>query len=191
MADLSKEEKARIAEKIQKCMALAGSSNVHESSLAAEKAREILEKYNMTMTDVEIMNAEILEEDYRPTWMAEYGKTVPYDIFPGWVRELMWGIDEYFNVKVLQGHGWDLHRGKKFNKIMVIGAETDVLTFKYVFNFLLGRVEKLTYDYLATKKDELDEEKTYGRTYRNEVRASFQFGAIRGIVSKLRVESAK
>lgn len=46
-------DKAKVIDKIQKLLALSTSSNLHEASLAAEKAGEMLAKYDLDMMDVE------------------------------------------------------------------------------------------------------------------------------------------
>lgn len=52
-----------IIEKIQKLLSLATSDNQHESDLASKKAQELLIKYNLSMSQVEIKEYNKLEVD--------------------------------------------------------------------------------------------------------------------------------
>lgn len=56
------EKRARAMDKIKKCIALAQSSNPHESEAAMRQARKLMEKYRLEISDVHATEAEELQE---------------------------------------------------------------------------------------------------------------------------------
>jgi hypothetical protein len=53
MADLNREERERVYDKVRKLLALSKSPNEHEAALAAERAREILDRYQISLAEVD------------------------------------------------------------------------------------------------------------------------------------------
>lgn len=58
----SKEKQNEIIPKLQKLLALATSPNEHEAKLAMEKAVDLMEKYSLSMSDVEEQNGRTINE---------------------------------------------------------------------------------------------------------------------------------
>ena len=61
MEKMTREEREKLFDKIRKLMALSHSPNEHEAALAAARAREILDKYDLSLTEVEMSGEEIIE----------------------------------------------------------------------------------------------------------------------------------
>jgi len=79
--DGAKTDKKRIAEKVAKCLALAGSSNPHEAENAARQARALMKKYGLSATDVSVTgvkeNATKAGTTSKPPfWLAALAATV-------------------------------------------------------------------------------------------------------------------
>jgi hypothetical protein len=120
-------ERERIIERVRKLFTLASQQDSEEEAKAAAmKAREILEKYDLTLSEVEIEKA-------GPSLCAEHriyhkGKKVPL-----WAKYLVSSVDLGFGVKSfinLSPAGY-----------IFVGVEPDVTiarqTFEYLYNYIL------------------------------------------------------
>lgn len=166
--------KSEVAEKIKKLLELSKSCNEHEAALAAQKAKEILEKYNMTLTDVQIHTSE-MDELYMKILkkgMMKQGEKVYYKKLPHWCLYLC-HIDQYFNTTFI------LHRK---SGISVLGAKADVEVVSYVYQYLVKEIERLTEVHMGGFK---------GMPFTTQmgIRQAYAIGAAKGVVGKLKDEA--
>lgn len=168
---ITEDKKHDIAEKVQALLRLSESSNPFEAGLAAEKAREILEKYNITLNDVEISTAEMIEEEIK---VAHRGReTVSYTKLPSWVRRLLTPMRTYFYIRpLLAGNG----------KILFLGAKQDVDVAVYVFSYLVREIERITDAYMKECSGS-------SLAYQKSQRASYTNGAVTGVAEVLKSEA--
>lgn len=164
-----------IAKKIKKLLALSESSNADEAALAAEKARELLEKYNMTLTDAEIKSSEMANDDFRIYHNSKQYPDWFYQKHPRWLMGLHNVMSRYFYVRVL-------YSGSGF--MIYLGAKTDVEVAKYIVQYLVHEIERLADDYLKKYRGS-------GISEMKNLRASFCIGVVQGIRHKLESEKAK
>lgn len=167
-----------VAERVKKLLALSKSSNIHEAQLAAEKAREYLTKYGMTLTDVEIQTADMIRDEVRtpyhsPGWENQYRKTINL-----WQSRLFGVMIRYYFIHVVTDN-----QGTAY----FMGARTDVEVARYVYLYLCNEIFRLADVYLATEKRE--------RPYLNQgelkkLRMAFSVGAVEGL-RELHAEMSK
>ena len=119
-----------IVEKIQKLLRLSESSNPNEAALAAQRASEMMLKYNISKA--------VIESAENP----EKRESVLYQMFdecPGKNRNFFRGdlansIAAFFDTKIL----W------KGNDLWLIGTASDMNAVKYLFGAILNQIEELT-----------------------------------------------
>lgn len=58
----TKNSMEQVVEKIQKLLALANSDNENEAKLASKKAHELMIKYNLSASEVEMINKEYINK---------------------------------------------------------------------------------------------------------------------------------
>jgi len=90
MTKTKKLNRDKVAEMIQKLIALQESPNEHEAALAAAKVQELLTKYNMDLAEIQPITADVnlVVEGYAYDW--EYVKTLP-----DWMMNLAQVIAQY------------------------------------------------------------------------------------------------
>jgi hypothetical protein len=130
MDKLTREEKEKIIDKVRKLMALSHSPNEHEAALAATRARELLDKYDLSLTEVEINEEEIIEH------RVDTGTHQP----PLWMGRLAVCVSSAFNCKVFRVYGIMVFCGTK--------ADTQVADFTY--SFLFRTVKRLSKEHKAS-----------------------------------------
>jgi hypothetical protein len=182
----SNNEQKRLSEKIKKLLALSESSNENEALLAAAKAKEMLERYNLSLADIE--TCEIVEKNY------DTGKSR----MPGWLLQLGASVARGFNCDIYyrrkEGNG--LHGTSKITtNICFVGTDLDTEIAEYVFEYLRKTVESVT----AKKMKELKMPKfaqvlRINRTsYLRKMRNSYRIGLVAALDEKIKcfAESGK
>lgn len=173
-----------IAEKIQKLFALAESSNPEEAGLAAEKARQLLEKYNMSLTDVEIKTAEMVEAGVgvdKCYGRIRRGYDRKYKNIPAWSYGLIGLMKEYFYIETLLA-------GSRYSKdnMYFLGAKKDVDVATYVFQYLFRETERLCDLYMKQYRGQhLGQHEAKALSY------SYKMGVVSGIEEVLRKQCAQ
>lgn len=158
----------KIKEKIEKLLNLSLSENVHEASVALNKAMELMYKYNLTEDDIRkqtIITKVIMCDYYRlPRWLI-------------FLNNILSNLSGCFCI--YQNGNKTLKIKSKFQ---ITGKESDVQNFCYLSEFLTKICETKTNEYsddisgiFPTKE------------FNNKVK-SFRFGFINGIYSKLKKE---
>lgn len=143
---MGKEERQKILEKIKKLLSLSNSLNEHEAELAALRAREILARYNLSLSDTEINNDESLKSairldiDFNEKWTAA-------------TTTLAWAVSNATDCKWFMRYNPKTYRGDKaaYN-IAFIGVGADVQVASYLFTYLYRTMSKLSYKYLKQNK---------------------------------------
>jgi hypothetical protein len=116
--------KAEVIDKIRKLLALSESPVENEAAIAAEKARELLSKYNLGMSDLSITE---LKKRLSVTERVVEDKKVLQD----WVQNLVAHVSEAFDCECVL----NTKAGRK-NRIIFIGSAEDSLVAVYVFQYL-------------------------------------------------------
>ncbi len=128
-------EKQRIVERIKKLLALAGQEcSLEEAQAAFLKARELMQKYNVTLSEVEVLQDGV-------TGCAVGVSTLKESYFPTWVKLLARAVANGFDVRVI----YDGHTSKK--TVHFVGVFPDGLIGKQVFDFLYSYALRNAPDY--------------------------------------------
>ena len=123
---------SEVAKKVKKLLSLGESNNEHEASLAMLKAQELLDKYNMSLSDVEIQLEEYIFEKVE----FEHKKA------PKWIHRLSSIIAQNSYCKLLIGSG--------SNYIKFFGARPDTEVANYMVNYLHRTINELSRKYAGT-----------------------------------------
>lgn len=129
-------EKKKLLEKVKKLMALSSSPNEHEAALAAERAKEILDKYNLSLSEVEI--GEIEDKKY------DLGITKVQN----WQLNLANCTAKTFNCQSYYTKGY----GSMTAKLYFVGNEADVEVVEYFYSYLTRVIRKLTTPHIRSLK---------------------------------------
>jgi len=124
------EERQRIIERVQKLFALAEQKDSpEEARLAAMRAQELLQKYDLSLSEVEI-------KQEGSSLCGEQRVTLNGGNRPTWTRFLHSTVGDGFGVSCLSG------RSLSGAVLVFIGVEPDVTiakqTFQYLYNFILS-----------------------------------------------------
>lgn len=118
----------KIVEKIKKLLSLSGSPNEHEAQSALLKAQELLAKYQLSMSDLEIQN-ETKEEVVEVSVEATLSRTP-------WKGRLAIVIAENFRC-----YSW-LVKGHRSSYIVFLGNSSDVEICKLTLDFALKFIQR-------------------------------------------------
>jgi phosphomannomutase len=126
------EERQRIIERVQKLFALAAQNDSpEEAQLAAMRAQELLQKYDLNLSELDIKRG-------GSNLCGEQHIQLKKRNTPAWIKFLYSAVAE--------GFGVDCYRGLRlFDTILIyIGVEPDVTIAKQTFEYLYNFIE--TYD---------------------------------------------
>ena len=170
------EEHKSMIEKIQKLLKLAASDNIHEAELAAQKAQELLVKYNLDMQQVTGVDFEYKEEDF----MSGLSKiTYQHSVVQHILRN-------YFFVECLTQRKLVCRypRKKWIGTIKIYGKSTNVEIARYVYTFLYRTFADLWRQY---KKQVVSS----GLKCSERNRRAYTLGIMRGLSDKLETARKK
>jgi len=155
------EDKARMIDKVRKLLRLSKSSNEHEAALAAQRAQEILSKYNLTLTEEEVKgeHANVLSQDTNHQ-------------FTRWMVNLAWAVGESFDCN------WFKDRR---HHISFVGVGADSEIAMYTFMYLMEEIYRLA--------GEFNEGKLISQGQKRIRRESFSIGAVATIREKLKKQT--
>lgn len=168
----------KLLEKIQKLLSLATSSNENESSVAAQKAQELIVKYNI---DMQQLQDETFEYQWHVLADEPYLRMHQKFILPI--------LKDFFFVKTLLSPKWT----GKYTKVgarvfktelQILGTPTNVIIADYIFTYLSETYQRLWLEY--KRSNGLDEK----------ARQAYYHGLTQGLREKLELvrkqsESAK
>jgi hypothetical protein len=167
-------DKRQVTEKIKKLLRLSESPNENEAALAAVRAQEMMEKYQISIMDTddggELSTADDFTVDqkgrFEPWYLAFFvGLATLYDLNPYLKRNCR-------------------KNGKNYTKLQVIGLETDAEVFRYAFQFLTDTTLRLYKQELEKKKRAAGA--VPSRKQINTFRYSFCQGCTTRILKKMR-----
>jgi hypothetical protein len=125
----------RMIERVRKLLALSRSSNPHEASAAAEKARELVEKYKLAQADLEMREEGAAIESH------DYSQNVV-----GWQRDLGFVLARSFFCRAIHTPRGKDTGGRSW--LHLVGKPEDIETVLALFGFLrveLKRLSKIAY----------------------------------------------
>lgn len=178
----SNHEHKKLLERIRKLLALSESPNENEALLAAAKAKDMLERYNLSLADIE--TCEITEKNY----------ATGSSRMAGWLLQLASSVARGFNCEIYYRKTMD-GKSKLTASICFVGTNIDTEIAEYVFEYLRKTVESVT----AKKMKELKMPKfakilKINRTsYLRKMRNSYRIGLVAALDEKVRhfAESGK
>lgn len=166
---MSHEANEKIALRVKKLLALATSSNEHESKIAMAKAMELCTTHNLSIQYVESVGEKETEDDKFVRHDVEVGR-VPYEY-----KLVAPIIRDFFYVNPV------LLNGKTF---AFIGRESNVEIGMYVFEFLATKFLSLWLEYRTAMKKA-------GRNVSGGMKIEFMNGLQVGFMRKLRDSRAE
>lgn len=169
---MNAEEKKGILEKVQKLLALAAANantTEHEAASAATKARELLDKYDLSMTELEHLEAEVVETP------CDTGTRQPHY----WMRRLAVVVCDAFNCKTFRYGG----------RMVMVGAKADTQIAQYLYAYLFRTIDRLYREYYQSldRSGQLSMLQMRGVT--RSYMQSYATGLVKGIDEKLRVHA--
>ncbi len=120
-------KKEEVIAKVEKLLKLGESSNEHEASLAIERARELMTKYQIEAVELKD---------------ADSGIKVAHELVEEYVREARWegilshAVGNYCEIKIYTRKG-------RTNKTMAIGLESDIILYKNMIEYLKNTIIRL------------------------------------------------
>jgi hypothetical protein len=160
---------SRVVARVQKLLALAGSSERHEAEAAMRKAHELMLRHNLDA--VQLGAGGTGEGGYEVRHLGD-----PARRRSSVERDVVALLTEYFFVEVIEIASYVPSTGKSGVVFEVCGARANVAMAEHVFGFLVGTAERLWQD--ARRRRRLP----------GVERVPFQSGVIRGFGEKLRAE---
>ena len=118
--------RAQAISKAQKLLRLAESPNENEAALAAAHTKRILTEFNLTVIEVN-------EETGGIGYVKEF--TVKIEKYEQWIQELL------NTIKVI--YTCDIFLGRDLLTVVFIGEETNAKIAAYVFEYLMGSINKM------------------------------------------------
>jgi hypothetical protein len=155
----------RLLDKVKKLLALATSSNEHESLSAMNKVRELYAKHNLDEDAAKLSNLSfshvVITHGKKRIEMAQ--------------RKIIGILVGHFFVQVIVFSLFDAKTAERHKAIEIIGTRENVLMAEYVYYFLHQQA-----DYLVREK-----EKDSGQRLTRTIRKSFTLGILQGFSGKL------
>jgi len=137
-------DRQKVLSKIQKCLALAASSNPHEAATAMRQAQALMREYGVE--EGEVLAAQVSEADAR----------TPAAKRPAvWESYLAHMVGSAFATKVFFGPGMKVRRGRKTGRMAgvwkFVGTSARPEVARYTFEVLLRRVRKARSTYIENE----------------------------------------
>jgi len=169
--------RAKIIDKVKKLLALAKGTNYEgETAMAMNRARELLAKYNLSMTDIEEKQAAEENPEERLATSITAGS---------WQTSIASIVTQYYNCeyfyRIVRGGGRS-RRGKRI--ITIVGMPTEVELAEYTLISIVDQVDKMM---RKARKKLRKEREANGLNRQNRADSSFYTrGYAIGIVKYLR-----
>ena len=152
----------KVKNRIEKLLRLSLSDSIHEASLAAQKAIELMDKYSITREDLDKESIVIHKIE------------IDYARVPGWVRRL------YANIASINGCYMLWRDGRKEGnklakkaKIILVGIQSDIENIDYYVDVLKKEI---------TKKAEIFKKEVISE---REMVKSYRMGLVQGLYNVL------
>jgi len=176
-----------VKEKITKLLALAGSPVEAEAALAAAKAQELLDKYNLSMADVETADRKT-EDKIGKKVTTEKSELQEYDI------KLFCRLADLFDSFGYINNNWILSdrtgKQEKRQSLGVIGHKGDMEVMLYTYEYLMGAVLRLYKEELKKEKTRQKEEYGHKMTWNEtwKFRLGFCDGCVCRVLERMKQE---
>ena len=128
------DDREAIIEKIQKLLALSTSSNVFEAELAAAKANDLMQKYQIEMSETVSVIDTIIHEDYLEIKRAK------------WCAILANGCAELFDSTTLINP-------RNATELYFVGTKTNIAAAKMMFTYLMASWHRIAENDFAAAQD--------------------------------------
>jgi hypothetical protein len=161
------DDEQRILRKINKLFALSQSSNEAESSLAMERAQEMIRSFNIK---ARTSQHQTLANPNNMVSLTLYLSRKSHDPITDRISSIL--VNHYF-VRVVFSHAWDPDACDSFATIEIVGRRHNVLLAEHVFDFLMYKAQALWQN--AKKAQKLN----------NKLKISYQIGLLDGFRKKL------
>jgi hypothetical protein len=155
-----------ILRKIDRLFALAESSNLAESTLAMEKAQNLLTEFNIERTSSPDFNSRDVSSIVKLTLYLNHKVHTSLD------RAIVVLLQEFYFVKPVYSFYWSLDCLEYHAAVDIIGEKQNVLMAEYVFDFLAHKVDRLWED-------------AHKGGMKSSHRLSYQVGILNGFSKKL------
>ena len=118
--------------KVEKLLALAGSVNEHEASLAMQKANELIKKYNIVSME------EGREQDYGSFVIDKKKKVIAT-----YQRHISRILQDFFYVRIVMSSLYDPLQNDTYKTIEILGTRENVVIAEYCYSFLENQLHSL------------------------------------------------
>ena len=157
-----------VREKIGKLLSLATSPNEHEAHLAMEKARHLLLKYNLSLSD--------LSDGKERYSLRQLGGCITRR--QRYQSEIGHLLSEFFFVEVLWDLGYDPHLNRRGSLLLIHGTPVNLDMAEYVYQFLNQLLPHFWRQHQVRTGD-----------FSTAPRLHFYWGVVRGFLDKLREQN--
>ncbi|MFQ5930438.1 MAG: SprT-like domain-containing protein [Acidobacteriota bacterium] len=128
----------KIVRRLQKVLSLSASPNEHEAQAAVQKARYLLLKYSIDLTELD----EERQFGTRSLGVVK-GRRMSYELWLGSI------LNEFFFVEVLWAQSYDALRDRTGSVLQIFGAPANLDMAEYVYHYLLQLLDRLWGEYKA------------------------------------------
>ena len=121
------------------CLRLAKSDNPNESALAAARAQEIIDRYQLDISGIDY-NSQEAARDTEP--IKDFGYSDPLDTLPNpyaWMIRLTSMVARFNGCRIISCR----HENGRGKIIKVVGRPSDVSTVRYLYSYLKAEVTRL------------------------------------------------
>lgn len=158
---------AETIETVRKLLALSTSSNAHEAANAAARANDLIDKYRLSMFDLEEAEVPVEPIVQDTDYIYQSGKVTV------WKKHLMYTLTRHYGVAYWNDAGYN--NGRKVSRYRMVGRKSDMDITRYMMSYLSLECERLSA--LEAKGTGL------GRVFVS----SYQEGFVAGITEQLRL----
>lgn len=162
----------RLLRRVEKLLALAGSSNEHEASAAMGKVRELYAKYNLDRIREK-------KDDPMVSLFVRTGRR-RLERYQYLICSI---LNDHFFVEVVHTELYDVERCEPYKAVELLGTRENVLMAEYVYHFLMNQARSLWNGRLKTTPN--------GNKSSRRTRSAFQAGVIRGFLDRLEATAPK
>ena len=130
---------AGILEKVSRLLALSKSSNANEAAAAAGRAAEIMDKYRLTMADLEspsIPAEAFVKDSGAPIY--ETGRTVL------WKTNLVYVLCNHYGVAYYYDLARSTEMGRKYTEVRLVGKPSGIEMVRYMFAWLSAEIQRIS-----------------------------------------------
>ncbi len=163
------EQGRKVIRRVDKLLALAGSENEHEASLAMQRATELLHRHNLAMSV-------LAERSSCVRLMIQTGKKQ----IPSWRKNVCRILRDYFFVEVVFSSLYDAQHQDVYKTIELLGRAENVPIAEHCYYFLEQQLESLW---------QKNRHRFQGNT--RTAKNSYYLGLLQGFSQKLAEQSAE